>query len=79
MLLKLGRVITSHGGRYHRGRFEGSGGEWPDDHTHGDSSTYAAIKEKVPWGRDDKKIECANHACKCLRSNLEKLADANRH
>ena len=46
---------------------------------HGDSSTYAAIKEKLPWGWDVKKIKCANHACKCLRSNLEKLVDANPH
>ena len=35
-----------------------------------DSSTYAAIQANVPWGRDVEKIECANHACKCLRSSL---------
>ena len=27
------------------------------------------------WGRDVTKLECANHACKCLRSNLEKLVE----
>ena len=25
------------------------------------------------WGQHVKKLECANHACKCLRSNLEQL------
>ena len=40
----------------------------------GDSSVYASIQEQVPvWGRHVKKMECANHACKCLRSKLEKL------
>jgi len=29
------------------------------------------------WGRDIKKMECANHSCKCYRSNLEKLAADN--
>ena len=33
---------------------------------------------EVPvWGHDIKKIECANHACKCYRSSLEKLASEN--
>ena len=45
----------------------------------GDSSTYAAIQANVPWGRDVEKIECANHACKCLRSSLEKLVEAKPH
>ncbi|CAG2211913.1 unnamed protein product [Mytilus edulis] len=40
----------------------------------GDSSVYSQIQQKVPvWGKHVKKIECANHTCKCLRSNLEKL------
>ena len=44
----------------------------------GDSSVFARIKEEVPiWGVDVSKIECANHICKCLRSNLEKLAETN--
>ena len=44
----------------------------------GDSSTYARIQEEVPvWGRHVKKGECANHVCKCLRGNLEKLVDGN--
>ena len=30
--------------------------------------------EKVPvWGKHVKKLECANHACKCLRTHLETL------
>ena len=42
----------------------------------GNSSVYARIREEVPvWGCHVKKAECANHACKCLRSNLEKLVD----
>ena len=43
----------------------------------GDSSVYASlIKKKLPvWGPHVQKIECANHATKCLRSNLEKLVN----
>lgn len=29
------------------------------------------------WGLDIQKVECANHACKCYRSSLEKLAANN--
>ena len=44
----------------------------------GDSSIYARIKEEVSvWGAYVKKGECANHVCKCLRSNLEKLVGEN--
>ncbi|CAC5426536.1 unnamed protein product [Mytilus coruscus] len=44
----------------------------------GDSSVMAKIMEKVPvWGCHVKKIECSNHACKCLKSNLEKLVVDN--
>ncbi|XP_078329794.1 uncharacterized protein LOC144624228 [Crassostrea virginica] len=44
----------------------------------GDSSVYAKIHEEVPiWGKYVTKIECSNHACKCLRSNLEKLVNDN--
>jgi hypothetical protein len=40
----------------------------------GDSSVYAKIQEEVPiWGVHVMKKECSNHACKCLRTNLEKL------
>lgn len=40
----------------------------------GDSSVYARIREEVPgWGRYVEKEECANHTCKCFRSNLENL------
>ncbi|ESO82752.1 hypothetical protein LOTGIDRAFT_155770 [Lottia gigantea] len=42
----------------------------------GDSSVYARIQKTVPiWGPHVTKLECANHACKCLRSSLEKLVD----
>ena len=44
----------------------------------GDSSVYARIREDVSvWGEFVKKAECANHVCKCLRGNLEKLVDEN--
>jgi hypothetical protein len=40
----------------------------------GDSFVYARNQEQVPiWGSRVSKIECANHACKCLRSSLERL------
>jgi hypothetical protein len=46
----------------------------------GDSSVYARIQEGVPmWGRSVQKLECANHACKCLRSSLEKLVVDKPH
>lgn len=44
----------------------------------GDSSVYPTLLESVPgWGRYIKKLECANHACKCYRSGLEKLVQEN--
>ena len=44
----------------------------------GDSSVYPTLLTNVPeWGRDIKKIECANHACKCYRSSLKKLVTEN--
>ena len=40
----------------------------------GDSSVYPTLIQGVTgWGRYIKKMECANHACKCYRSSLEKL------
>jgi len=40
----------------------------------GDSSTYSNIVKYVPiWGPYVEKMECSNHATKCLRVNLEKL------
>ena len=40
----------------------------------GDSSVYPTLIQNVPgWGRYIEKLECANHACKCYRSGLEKL------
>jgi len=41
----------------------------------GDSSVFSKLQEHVPWGRFISKLECANHACKCLRSSLEKLVE----
>ena len=44
----------------------------------GDSSVYSTLIQNVPeWGRDIKKAECANHACKCYRGALEKLVQDN--
>lgn len=44
----------------------------------GDSSMYPTLLENVPiWGHDIKKIERANHACKCYRASLEKLVAEN--
>jgi len=46
----------------------------------GDSSVYSNISKFVPvWGPYVQKIECANHATKCLRSNLEKLVSDKPH
>ena len=40
----------------------------------GDSSVHTTLVQSVPvWGLAIKKQECANHACKCYRSALEKL------
>ena len=42
----------------------------------GDSSVYPSLLQSVPgWERAIKKMECANHACKCYCSSLEKLAN----
>jgi hypothetical protein len=39
-----------------------------------DSSVFSRIRQEVPgWGRYVAKEECANHICKCYRTNLEKL------
>ena len=44
----------------------------------GDSSVHPTLLQYVPvWGRYIKKLECANHACKCYRASLEKLATNN--
>ena len=37
-----------------------------------DSSVQPVLVEGLPWGRDIKKLECANHAVKCFWT-LEKL------
>ena len=44
----------------------------------GDSSVYPALIAGIPaWGYAIKKVECANHATKCYRAALEKLAQDN--
>lgn len=44
----------------------------------GDSSVYARIVEKVSYGRDVIKLECANHITRNLHDGLRKLA-SNKH
>jgi len=45
----------------------------------GDSSVFSRIRQEVPgWGRYVAKEECANHICKCYRTNLEKLVSDNQ-
>lgn len=44
----------------------------------GDSSVYARIVEKVSYGRDVIKLECANHITRNLHDGLRKLV-ANKH
>ena len=44
----------------------------------GDSSVHTTLLQGVPgWGHVIKKLECANHACKCYRAGLEKLVQMN--
>ncbi len=44
----------------------------------GDSSVYPTLLQNVPgWGHAIKKLECANHACKCYRGALERLVQDN--
>ncbi|XP_045475419.1 uncharacterized protein LOC123681212 [Harmonia axyridis] len=40
----------------------------------GDSSVYSRVVEKVPYGRQVIKIECANHMTRCVSDKLHKLA-----
>lgn len=44
----------------------------------GDSSVYSRIIEKVSYGRDVVKLECANHITRNLHDGLRKLV-ANKH
>ena len=40
----------------------------------GDSSVHSPLLQNVPgWDHAIKKLECANHACKCYRGALERL------
>ena len=44
----------------------------------GDSSVHTTLLQSVPgWGFAIKKLECANHACKCYRGALEKIVQEN--
>ena len=44
----------------------------------GNSFVYPTFLQNVPvWGHIIQKLECANHACKCYRTALEKLAQEN--
>lgn len=44
----------------------------------GDSSVYPTVIQTVPgWRHAIKKLECANHACKCYRASLENLVNEN--
>ena len=44
----------------------------------GDSSVYPTLIQQVPgWGHAIRKLECANHCCKCYRGSLEKLVQDN--
>ena len=43
----------------------------------GDSSVHHSVMINAPYGRDVQKVECSNHAIKCYRSGLEKLAKEN--
>ena len=45
----------------------------------GDSNVYPTLQQRVPvWGGDIRKLECANHACKCYRGALEALVKENQ-
>ncbi len=44
----------------------------------GDSSVYPTLIQRVPgWGHAIRKLECANHACKCYKGALERLVQDN--
>ena len=44
----------------------------------GDSSVHSTLLQSVPgWRHAIKKLECANHCCKCYRGALEKLVQDN--
>ena len=44
----------------------------------GDSSTYKTLIERGPyWCKELQKLECSNHACKCLRTHLENLVTSH--
>ena len=44
----------------------------------GDSSVYPTLLQSIPvWGQSIRKLECANHACKCYRGALERIVQEN--
>ena len=43
-----------------------------------DSSVHPTLIQNVPgWGHANRKMECANHVCKCNHGALEKLVKTN--
>ena len=42
-----------------------------------DSSVHSTLLQSVPGWVQAIKLECANHACKCYRSALERLVQDN--
>ena len=53
-------------------------GPWCALHMDGDSSIHPThVQIVLGWGNAIKKMECANHACKCYRSGPVKLAPEN--
>ena len=43
----------------------------------GNSITHSETVARAPYGRNIEKIECANHACKCLKNRLYKKQHEN--
>ena len=47
-------------------------------YTHFVGSVFPTLVSRVPvWGHAIRKLECANHACKCYRGALERLVQDN--
>ena len=45
----------------------------------GDSAIHPTLGSGVPWGYAIRKLECANHAMKCYRTELENLVHDKPH
>ena len=74
---ELGSILVTDGDRHHVGGLPGGrvhGVQCMRFVGDGDSSVHATLVQSVPvWGHAIKKQECANHACECYYSALEKL------